>query len=95
MRYACLFVFAITVFIGVTSAHAREASCEFRECMNICHSEYELGCTSMCGRIISLCRQLVPRPERTRIARRSYSTRGNINLDAQARSSRSHRLIGG
>ena len=87
MRHACLFLFAIAFFIGATSAHARDASCGFRECMNICRSEYEPGCTSMCGRIISLCRQLVPKPERTRSARRSLISRGDIERDPQARSS--------
>jgi hypothetical protein len=87
MRHACLFFLAVTFFIGVACAHARDASCDFRECMNICRNEYEPGCAGMCGRIISLCRQLVVKPERTRSARRSFISRGNIERDAQVRSS--------
>jgi hypothetical protein len=87
MRRVCFFVFAVVVFVAATSAHGEEASCDYRECMNICRSEYEPGCDSMCGRIISLCRQLVLKPERTRNARRVYGSRGDIRLDAQARSS--------
>jgi hypothetical protein len=86
MRHVCLFVSAIAFFIGVTSVRALEASCDYRECMNICRNEYEPGCTGMCSRIISLCRQLVPKPERTRNARRSFSARENIKVNAQARS---------
>ena len=89
MRHACLFFFAITFFVAMTSAHAREASCDFRECMNICRSEYESGCTSMCGRIISLCRQLVPKPERTRSARRSFSFSQHEPVELGARVRRS------
>ena len=88
MRHVCFSVFAIALFIAMTSAHAFEASCDLRKCMNICRSEYESGCAGMCGRIISLCKQLVLKPERTRNARRSYSSRGGVKLDAQARSSR-------
>jgi hypothetical protein len=88
MRHVLFFVFAIVLFIAVSSAHAFEASCDLRKCMDICRSEYESGCAGMCGRIISLCKQLVLKPERTRNARRSHSSRGDIKLDAQARSSR-------
>ena len=91
MRRIFLFVFTIVLFIDVGAAHAFGASCDFRKCMNICRSEYDAGCTSMCGRIISLCKQLVLKPERTRSARRSFGARGNIEPDAQARSS--HGLI--
>lgn len=87
MRRVCFFVFAATVFVAATLAHGEEASCDYRECMNICRNEYEPGCTGMCSRIISLCRQLVPKPERTRSARRSFSPRESIKVDAQARSS--------
>ena len=87
MRRVCFFVFAAAVFVAATSAHGGEASCDYRECMNICRNEYEPGCTGMCGRIISLCRQLVPKPERTRSARRSFSSRESIRVNAQARSS--------
>jgi hypothetical protein len=90
MCHARSFVFAIAVFVALTPAHAFEASCDFRECMNICRSEYEPGCTGMCARIISRCRQLVPKLERMRSARRSYNSRGDIKLDAQARGSLGH-----
>ncbi len=64
MRRVFLFIFAATIFVAATSAHGVEASCDFRKCMSICRSEYESGCTGMCGRIISLCKQLVLKPER-------------------------------
>ena len=82
MRRVFPFVFAATVFMAVTSAHGVEASCDLGKCMRICSSEYDSGCADMCGRIISLCRQLVPKPERTPGTRPAYSPR----LDAQARS---------
>ena len=88
MRRVCLFVFAAAIFVAATSAHGEEVSCDYRECMNICRSKYEPGCVRMCGRIISLCKQLVPKPERTRNAQRAFSARGHIGLYAQARSSR-------
>ena len=87
MRHACFFVFAIVLFIAVSSAHAFEASCDLRKCMNVCRSEYESGCASMCGRIISLCKQLVVKPVRARNTRQAYGARGRIKLDAQVRSS--------
>ena len=86
MRRIFLFVFAAAVFVAATSAHGEEASCDLSKCMSICLSEYEAGCTGMCGRIISLCRQLVSKPERTRSARRSFGARERIKVDAQARS---------
>jgi hypothetical protein len=85
MRHARSFVLVIAIFIVVTPAQAFEASCDFRKCMSICRDEYESGCAGMCGRIISLCRQLVLKPERTRSAR--GSSQGNMKRDAQARSS--------
>ena len=86
MRRIFLSVFAAAIFVGATSAHGEEASCDLSKCMSVCRSEYESGCDGMCGRIISLCRQLVPKPERTRSARRSFSPRESIKVDAQARS---------
>jgi hypothetical protein len=41
----------------------------------------------MCDRIISLCRELVLKPEHTRSTRRAHSAYRQIKLDAQARSS--------
>jgi hypothetical protein len=70
MRRVFPIYFAAVVVVAATSAHALEASCDFRKCMSICRSEYESGCARMCGRIISLCRQLVVKPERLRSARR-------------------------
>jgi hypothetical protein len=87
MRHARSFVFATAIFFVALPAHAFEASCDFRKCMAICRGEYEPGCAGMCGRIISLCRQLVLKPGRTRSARGAYSSQGNMKLDAQARSS--------
>ena len=84
MRRICLLAFVATVLVAATSAHAFEASCDFRKCMTICRSEYESGCTGMCGRIISLCRQLVLKPERTRSARHANSAHKHIKLDARA-----------
>jgi hypothetical protein len=84
MRRIFLFVFAAAALIAA-QARAEEASCDLRKCMSICRNDYESGCAGMCGRIISLCRQLVAKPERTRNARRSQSSRGDIKLDAQAR----------
>jgi len=86
MRRVCFFVFAAVVFVAATSVHGEEASCDYRACMNICRNEYEPDCTGMCGRIISLCRQLVPKPERTRSARRSFRSRESIKVNAQVRS---------
>ena len=86
MRRVCFFVFAAAIFVAATLAYGEEASCHYRECMNICRNEYEPGCAGMCGRIISLCRQLVPKTERTRSARRSFSSRESIKVNAQARS---------
>jgi len=86
MCRVCFFVFAAAVFVAATSVHGEEASCDLSKCMSVCRSEYESGCTGMCDRIISLCRQLVPKPERTRSARRSFSPRESIKVDAQARS---------
>lgn len=73
MHRVYLFCFAVALFITVTSAHGFEASCDFRKCMNICRSEYESGCAGMCSRIISLCKQLVSKPEWVRNARRANS----------------------
>ncbi len=87
MHHARSFALAIAIFIVATPAQAFEASCDFRKCMTICRGEYESGCGGMCGRIISLCRQLVLKPGRTRSARGAYSSQGNMKLDAQARSS--------
>jgi hypothetical protein len=87
MCRVCFFVFVTVLFIAVSPGHAFEASCDLRKCMDICRNEYESGCAGMCGRIISLCRQLVQKPERTRSARHSVIPRGNIEPDAQARSS--------
>ena len=87
MRRVCFFVFAAAVFVAATLAHGEKASCDYRECMNICRNEYEPGYTGMCGRIISLCRQLLPKPERTRSAQRSFSSRESIKVNAQVRSS--------
>jgi hypothetical protein len=84
MRHVVFFVFAIVLFIAVSSAHAFEASCDLRKCMDICRSEYESGCAGMCGRIISLCKQLVFKPERTRNARHANSAHRHIKLDARA-----------
>jgi hypothetical protein len=85
MRHARSFVFAIAIFIVVTPALAFEASCDSRKCMVICRDEYESGCAGMCGRIISLCRQLVLKPERPRNVKRVYRAHGRMKLDAQAR----------
>lgn len=91
MRRVFHFVFAATVFVAVTSAHGVEASCDLNKCMNICRSEYESGCTSMCGRIISLCKRLVLKPERARNARRfNGSPHEPIALDARVRGSLGH-----
>jgi hypothetical protein len=87
MRHAFLFAFAAWIFVAVTSAHGVEASCDQNKCMNICRSEYESGCAGMCGRIISLCRELVLKPEHARSTRRAHSAYRQINLDAQDRSS--------
>ena len=87
MRRVTIFAFVATVFAAATSAHAFEASCDFRKCMNICRSEYGSGCAGMCGRIISLCKQLVVKPVRARNARRAYGAGERIKLDAQVRSS--------
>lgn len=70
-----------------TPAQAFEASCDFRKCMIICRGEYESGCAGMCGRIISLCRELVVKPERPRNVQRVYRAHGRMKLDAQVRSS--------
>jgi hypothetical protein len=88
MRRVCFFVFAAAVFVAATSANGEEASCDYRECMNICRNEYEPGCAGMCGRIISLCRQLVPKPAAMRSARPNHSRRLHRKLDAQALSGR-------
>jgi len=92
MRCALRFVLAIAVFVVSASAHAQEASCDFRQCMNICRSGYESGCTGMCGRIISLCNRLVSKPQRTRNARRNDSRRlpEQIGVDDEARGSLGH-----
>jgi len=89
MRRVFPFVFATAILLAVTSTQATEATCDLNKCMSICRSEYGSGCAGMCGRIISLCKQLVPKPERTRSARRNYSHRlhGHLKLDSQARSS--------
>ena len=89
MRHGCFFVFAIALFIATSSAHAFEASCDLRKCMDICRSEYESGCAGMCGRIISLCKQLVLKPERTRNERRTNGSPHDdpVELDARARRS--------
>jgi hypothetical protein len=63
MRHTRSFIFAIAIFMIATPGQAFEASCSFRKCMTICRGEYESGCAGMCGRIISLCRQLVLKPE--------------------------------
>ena len=86
MRRIFLFVFAAAALIAA-QARAGEASCDLRKCMSICRSDYETGCARMCGRIISLCRQLVAKPERARNTRRAYGARGRIYLDAQDRRS--------
>ena len=86
MRRIFLSVFAAAIFVAATSAHGEEASCDLSKCMSICLSEYEAGCTGMCDRIISLCRQLTVKPERTRNARRAYGSRESVKVDAQARS---------
>jgi hypothetical protein len=77
---------AIVVSIVTASAHGVEASCDFRKCMSVCRTEYESACAGMCGRIISLCRQLVLNSDRAPNARREVSSRGRIKHDAQARS---------
>lgn len=87
MRHICLVGLAVAFLSAVLPARAFEASCDFRKCMNICRSEYESGCTDMCGRIISLCRQLVLKPGRPRNVQRVYRAHGRMNLDTQARSS--------
>jgi hypothetical protein len=87
MRRARTFVFVIAILIVMTPAHASEASCDFCKCMSIYRGEYESGCAGMCGRIISLCRQLVLKPERARSARGASGSQGNMKLDAQAQGS--------
>ena len=89
MRHVFFFVFAIVLFTAVGSAHTFEASCDLRKCMDICRNEYESGCAGMCGRIISLCKQLVLKPERTRSARRTNGSPHDepVELDARARRS--------
>lgn len=87
MRHARSFIFAIAFFMIATPAQAFEASCDFRKCMIICRGEYESGCAGMCGRIISLCRELVVKPERPRNVQRVYRAHGRMKLDAQVRSS--------
>lgn len=91
MRRICLFVFAAAVFFAVASAHAVEASCDLNTCMSICRSEYESGCVSMCGRIISRCKKLVLRQDMSwrgtkRLRRNSPGEHKQIESNARARS---------
>jgi hypothetical protein len=91
MRRVLLFVFAVTIFIVATSARGVEVSCDFSKCLNICRGEYESGCTGMCNRIISLCRQLLVKPARTSSERRVHSSPDEpAALDARARESIDH-----
>ena len=86
MRRTFLFMLAVAALVAA-QARAEEASCDLRKCMSICRNEYESGCAGMCGRIISLCKQLVVKPVRARNARRAYGAGERIKLDAQVRSS--------
>jgi hypothetical protein len=93
MRHARSFVFATAIFFVALPAHAFEASCDFRKCMAICRGEYEPGCAGMCGRIISLCRQLVLKQEtlsRSAKRLRRNSSHKQIDSDALARNLRVH-----
>jgi hypothetical protein len=63
--------------------------------MTICRGEYEPGCAGMCGRIISLCKQLVLKPETLsrgakRLRRNSSREGKQIDSDALARNLRGH-----
>jgi hypothetical protein len=87
-----LFVFLSAIFAAVTSTHGLEASCDFRKCMSIC-GEYESGCAGMCGKIISLCKQMKPKPERTRNARRSNSTHESVEVGGRPQNSSAERTI--
>jgi hypothetical protein len=89
MRSVYPFIFAAVAFFAVASTHAVEASCDLSRCMSVCRSEYDSGCAGMCGKIISMCRQLTVKPRRTRSARPNKTRRSHryIRLDAQARSS--------
>jgi hypothetical protein len=83
-----LFVFAAAGFVAATSAHGLEASCDLSKCMSICRSDYESGCAGMCGRIISLCKQLVLKPKRMRGAWQPDGTLHEpVELGARARKS--------
>jgi sulfite exporter TauE/SafE len=93
MRRVFLFVVLTAIFAAVTSAQAVEASCEFRKCMSICRSDNESGCAGMCGRIVSLCKQLVPKSERMRNARRSNSAHEPVEVDGRAQSPSAERTI--
>lgn len=92
MRCAFRFVLAAAVLVTLASVHAEEASCDFRQCMNICRSNYESGCAGMCGRIISLCNRLVSKPQRTRNARRNDSRHlpEQTSVDDETRGSLGH-----
>ena len=87
MRHARSFIFAIAIFMIATPAQGFEASCSFRKCMTICRGEYESGCAGMCGRIISLCRQLVLKQEtlsRSAKRLRRNSSREGKQIDSGA-----------
>jgi len=67
MRSISIVFFTAMIFLCAAQARSEVPSCYFRTCMSICRDDFdaEYSCTGMCGRIISLCRRLVPKPERT------------------------------